>query len=190
MKKIVTFMWYSNGIIHSCLKAEFVTLVSLKVPLGLPRTTTTTPKNNLHVSWVPKFHQENMLVMCTEPQICTNTLHLFFLSIFLWAIFFTPHVLCARDSSPPPQISGKRRDFYRQICHRAKCFQIALGDRSSDLEEWKKTYFQPWNKSKFFFFFFEESEKKLSVNAFSLSEFVPARRKCERKIIFCQGFFK
>ena len=36
MKKIVTFMWYSNGIFQYVLKAEFVTLISLKVPLGNP----------------------------------------------------------------------------------------------------------------------------------------------------------
>ncbi len=34
-KKIATFtMWYSNDMFHHMLKAEFVTLVSLKVPSG------------------------------------------------------------------------------------------------------------------------------------------------------------
>ncbi len=34
MKKNVTFMWYANDMFHYMLKAEFVTLVSLKVPSG------------------------------------------------------------------------------------------------------------------------------------------------------------
>ncbi len=34
MKKIVTFMWHSNDTFHYMFKAEFVTLVSLKVPPG------------------------------------------------------------------------------------------------------------------------------------------------------------
>ncbi len=34
-EEIVTFsMWYSNGIFHYMFKAEFVTLVSKKVPSG------------------------------------------------------------------------------------------------------------------------------------------------------------
>ncbi len=34
VKKLVTFMWYSNDTFHCMFKAEFVTLVSLKVPSG------------------------------------------------------------------------------------------------------------------------------------------------------------
>ncbi len=34
MKKIVTLMWYSKDMCHYMFKAEFVTLVSLKVPSG------------------------------------------------------------------------------------------------------------------------------------------------------------
>ncbi len=34
MKKLVTFMWYSNDMFHDMFKAEFVTTVSLKVPSG------------------------------------------------------------------------------------------------------------------------------------------------------------
>ncbi len=34
MNKPVTFMWYSNDMFHYVFKAEFVTLVSLKVPSG------------------------------------------------------------------------------------------------------------------------------------------------------------
>ncbi len=44
MKKIVTFtMWYSNDIFYYMFKAEFVTLVSLKVPSG----------SNTYVGWFP-----------------------------------------------------------------------------------------------------------------------------------------
>ncbi len=32
MKKIVTLMWHSNDMFHYMFKAEFVALVSLKVP--------------------------------------------------------------------------------------------------------------------------------------------------------------
>ncbi len=34
MKKIVTFVWYSNGMFRYTFKAEFVTLVTLKAPSG------------------------------------------------------------------------------------------------------------------------------------------------------------
>ena len=34
--KNVTFMWYSNDVFHYVFKAEFATLVSLKVPSGSP----------------------------------------------------------------------------------------------------------------------------------------------------------
>ncbi len=34
MNKTVTFMWYSNDMFHYMFKAEFVRLVSLKVPSG------------------------------------------------------------------------------------------------------------------------------------------------------------
>ncbi len=34
MKTIVTFMWYSNDMFNYMFKAEFVTLVSLKDPVG------------------------------------------------------------------------------------------------------------------------------------------------------------
>ena len=58
MPKIVTFMWHSNDVSHYMFKAEFVTLVSLKVPSGILRVEKEIERDN--VAGPPARYQLSM----------------------------------------------------------------------------------------------------------------------------------